>query len=132
MANRNFVDVMARTRDIKIISGSFRTNGTSAVDSTLNKGLGFTVTRTGVGIYRITLNDKFRELVAAVVTPPSDAGADGNARLVNIKEVNLANKTIDLAIFSGSTGSAVLEDPSNAAAHRISFTFCFRDTSLAY
>jgi hypothetical protein len=50
----------------RIIAGSFIPNGTGLITSLF--GVGFTVTRQGVGTYRVTLNDPFSDFVAVGAT----------------------------------------------------------------
>ena len=47
-----------------LCEGAFRPNGNGAIDNTLNKGVGFTVARTNVGIYTVTLTDPYIDLVS--------------------------------------------------------------------
>lgn len=65
MADRNFDVIQALGREKKIIAGSFCPNGAGAVDNTQNTGMGFTVARTGVGVFTFTLTDKYVALDAA-------------------------------------------------------------------
>ena len=65
IANRNFDIVQSLAKGVKIIAGSFAPNGTSAVAATSNKGIGFSVARTNTGIFTITLEDSYVDLLAA-------------------------------------------------------------------
>ena len=43
MAEKIFFDVQALNPHVKIIAGTFKPNGTSAIDNSVNKGAGWTV-----------------------------------------------------------------------------------------
>lgn len=58
MANLNMYPPRARNRENFILNGSFTSNGAGAVDNTLNVGLSFQVTRTGVGLYTIQFMER--------------------------------------------------------------------------
>lgn len=59
--------VKSRNDHIVIVTGKFKPNGTSAIDNTVNMpsgvGIGFTVARTDVGTYVVTLDDKYPRLI---------------------------------------------------------------------
>jgi phage tail sheath protein FI len=51
-----FFGLKSRTNAISMVYGSFAPNGSSAVASTSLKGKGFSVARTGTGVFVITLS----------------------------------------------------------------------------
>lgn len=66
MAARAFSGVQTLGKGIVTIQGRFRPNGASAIDNTLNRGRGWSVARTGVGAYAVTLEDKYVDAVAVI------------------------------------------------------------------
>lgn len=58
-----------------LISGSFRPNGASGVVSSSEKGAGWSVARSGTGLYTVTFNEKLRDGVRAIASI-REAGAD--------------------------------------------------------
>lgn len=64
MADRTFFDMQSYSRGLIHLVGAFAPNGASAVNNALNKGHGFTVARTGVGAFDITIEDSFVDFVA--------------------------------------------------------------------
>jgi len=69
MAEKIFFDVQALNPHVKIIAGTFKPNGTSAIDNTVNAGAGWTVASTAVGKYVITLDDKYPGLLSGQCHP---------------------------------------------------------------
>jgi len=69
MANQTFNDVQSRTKAVKLLHGRLRILGnTTPANGTFSviEGDGIlSLTRTGTGLYRITLRDKYQKLVGA-------------------------------------------------------------------
>ncbi len=63
MANRDFKDVQALERELKLLCGRVTTN--SSGDSTVADGTGFTAAKAGDGDYWIYLDDKYTSLMYA-------------------------------------------------------------------
>jgi len=63
MANRDFKDVQALERELKIIAGRVSIDGSEV--SSVADGIGFTATRAGTGDYWIYLDDKYTSLMYA-------------------------------------------------------------------
>src|SRR3990172_8848091 len=63
-----------------VVKGSFAPNGGSAIDATKNKGRGFSVARTGAGLFLITFEQVGYDLVSMLKRAAggdSPAGKDG-------------------------------------------------------
>lgn len=102
MADRNFDALQILGREKKVIAGSFRPNGSSAIDNTLNKGSGFTVARTGAGVFTITLTDKYIALDSGTFqlflgTPAAQVLCGGAFDVVSGKTVTVTNFTAGAA-----------------------------------
>jgi hypothetical protein len=70
MANTSVVtgyDLQSYTPGLRVISGSFAPNGSSALASSSTKGVGFTVSRTGVGTFLVTLTAPVVDVVSQLV-----------------------------------------------------------------
>ena len=68
MASRVFRDVQALNSELKIVAGSFTTNGSSSPDSANNTGKGWSVARTGTGELTVTLEDTYGGLISGPVS----------------------------------------------------------------
>ena len=71
MANRDFKDVQALERELKIIAGRVTTDGSGV--ATVADGIGFTPTKAGDGDYWIYLDDKYTSLMYANATVTASA-----------------------------------------------------------
>lgn len=99
MSDLNFDPVMCRSREARIIMGSFKPNGSSALaSSSPTVGDGFTVARTSKGLFTVTLADEF-PAVAAFVAKLRMAGA--HPYKVNVGAVDVSSaKTVQLYVES--------------------------------
>ena len=96
------------------MAGSFRPNGSSAVDNTLNTGNGFTVAYTSTGKYTITLSDKYNSLLAGHLTLAMTA-VSGNSLewgAIDVSSaktlvINNVTHTHTIAVTAGTAGDAV-------------------------
>lgn len=116
MANRTLSRLLAVNRDLALVTGSFNTNGTSA--PTGLTGQGYTVTRTGVGVYQIQTTDPYVAAVAwdanvnlgtpadytIVGTQPTQVTVNGNKRWQYVLTIFSGGAAADLA---AATGNAV-------------------------
>jgi len=96
-----------------IVAGSFGTNGTSSPASTGIKGQGFTVARTGTGVFTVTLSDKYADADAITVTAHGTAIEDFQVGAYNSSAGTFTITTL----VSGSAA-----DVASGAANRLSFT----------
>lgn len=102
-------------RELVTVAGSFAPASTGA--PTTVRGTGFTVARTGVGTFRLTLDRVWPSLVSAVGTLQL-ATADHD-RHVQISAVDLASKTVDLKIMDVTAGASA--DVAANADNRVNF-----------
>lgn len=93
MANRQHYDVRSRNRAEFRVVGRFFPQGAGAVVNASNKGRGFTVARSGVGRYVVTLSETYPDLLHTIVTV-------GHATLVFHARV--------VAITTGPTGTSAM------------------------
>lgn len=126
MANRNFNPMQALDRGVKIITGSFAPNGSSAVSAASNKGIGFSVARTSAGLFTITLEDSYVSLLAAVASLQL-ASADDKFCQIGAVDVVTA-KTIQIRVWDIS-GAAVADVNANAN-NRINFCFVLKNSEV--
>jgi len=113
------------TKHIVDLEGRFFPDDVTAIDNTLNKGHGFSVLRTGVGAYTITLDKVYLSLISFKVNLQLDTAKDLKAEL---GDVDLANKTIKVRIVKKSTGAAD-EGGVYDANQSLSFRFALKQTS---
>jgi len=105
MASRDFKDVQALERQLKIIAGRV-TFSSSGATVTTNSGSGFTVARDGsnAGEYIITLTDKYTDLLHCGATYVQIAGSDTLFTQVEAHDVSSA-KTVEVHLVNDA-GSA--------------------------
>jgi len=106
---------------VTFISGSFAPAGTGA--PTAVRGSGFTVARSGVGAYTITLDRVYLQLVAVNATVQLASVADLN---MQVGAVDLAAKTIALSALAGATPTEIAANANN----RVHFSIQVRDSAL--
>lgn len=106
-----------------MIQGSFAPAGTGAV--TAVKGKGFSVARTGVGTFVVTLANSYADLESADAHLQL-AAPNGNS--ANVGAVNLAARTITLV----TVASGAVADIAANADNRVHFAFVLRNTSIAH
>jgi len=125
MADRNFNPLQALGREYKVIAGSFRPNGSSAVSNTTNTGVGFSVARTGVGAFTITLTDKYVSLIGAEFQLALATPAAAHDICIGAVDVSSA-KTIAFVHYSAGAAADIASD----AANRIYFTLTLSNSSV--
>ena len=124
MAEKIFFDMQALNPHVKIIAGSFKPNGSSAVDNTANTGAGWTVARGGVGIFTVTLGDTYPGILSATCSVALSAVADTK---VQFGAIDVASaKTLVINVIT--TASAA--DIAANAANRIHFCLVLRNTDM--
>ena len=116
MADRNFDELQILGKFKKVIAGSFAPNGSSAVDNTSNTGRGFSVARTGVGAFTITLEDKYAALDQIGFQLALGTPASAHDICVGAVDVSSA-KTIAFVHYSGGAAA----DIAAATGNRIYF-----------
>ena len=93
MASRDFKDVQALEREVKIIAGRVSTDGTS--QNTKINGAGYSVGNWSGGVAIVTLEDKYSDLLfaSAQLGPETTTGEDNLILGVEAHDVNGA-KTV--------------------------------------
>lgn len=123
MAIGQFFRKLTRNREPIDIEGSFAPNGVGAVDAASNEGLGFSVARTGVGVFVITFKEKFQSLIALSCNLQLSALADTD---VQFGAMDLSAKTLTLRVKT----AGVAADIAANAANRIHFCATFRNNTV--
>lgn len=123
MASRNFTDIQTLGEGRVLIAGSFRPNGSSAVDNTLNTGLGFSVAWSATGLFIITLNDVYAELVSRWADIQMASATDVKPQW---RAIDLAARTLQLAILAIATDT----DIASNAANRVAFGLILKNSSV--
>lgn len=125
MADRTLFDMQSISRGVVHIPGAFRPNGAGAIDNTLNKGHGWTVARTGVGVYRVTFEDVWVDWISIQAALSKAALAD---EYVRVAAIDVPNKIFDIFAHDGATPAA-LEIASDADTW-VSFLAIMKNTSV--
>lgn len=113
MAARAMKNVQSIGNGVTIMIGRFRPNGASAIDNTLNGGTpGWTVARTGVGQYTITLADGWVTHGAIIPSVQLNAAADGFIQLRGAIDVTTA-KTFVLENCVAATPTEIASHANN-------------------
>lgn len=109
--NGYFWGVQSKSRESKLILGSFAPAGTGAPTDV--KGDGFSVARTDVGIYTITLDSLWNDLISANATMQHESVAD---LVPQFGDYVAASGTIVLSILAAATATEVAAD-ANSRVH---------------
>ena len=115
MADKNAYPYPSLNTKSMNLSGSFAPNGTGAVDNTQNNGRGFTVARSGVGTFVITLDAKFVRLRSCGLTVQLATPANTFAQLTG--ETVATTQTITITTLTAGAAA----DIAAAAGNRIHF-----------
>ena len=122
MAERNFDTLETLGRKKRVISGSFKPNGSSAIDNTLNKGEGFTVAYTTTGVYTVTFADKYGACHAAHATLRQET------RTQDVEVASCDPTSAKTMVIHGfARGGTSLADITAATNTRIDFTAVLSD-----
>lgn len=108
-----------------VFAASWAPNGSSAVASSSVLGSRFTVARTNTGVFTITFNDVFPDMIAASAQLIADVVPTSTSKLVSasISSYNKTNKTL-IVTLADNTGTAVDVASSNNA--RVSVIAIFK------
>ena len=79
-----------------LIAGSFRPNGATGILKSSGKGAGYTVARSGAGLYTITFTDPLTDLKSIV---GSARDADGQPLVVQFGDYSSTSKTVQMRVF---------------------------------
>jgi len=106
------------------IAGSFRPNGSSAVDNTLNTGIGFSVVRDDVGDFTITLEDSYFGIDSAQCSLGLAAPGDSKVNFGDIDVVTA--RTLILNVITGAVSADLASDPDT----RVHFLLVLKNTNI--
>lgn len=120
-------DVMTYGKKFVVISGSFRPNAGSAVDNTLNTGIGFTVARTSQGLFTITLSKRYFKCISATATLQLASAGDQYAQIGNIAVAITATNTVEIRVWDVS--DAGVADIASNANNKINFCLVLKNSS---
>lgn len=123
-SSRNFAPHRQLDRDVVQIKGSFAPNGSSALVTTLNEGLGWTAAYTSTGLYTITLDTAYVALVSASLVLQHVTAVDLKLQLGVVDVVTA--KTVQIR----SVAVATVTDVAANANNRIHFCLELRNSSL--
>lgn len=98
--NRNTVNVR----------GSWAPNGSSAVSASNNLGMGWTVAYTSTGLFTITFDEGYQDLISATVTLQLASGDD---KFVQLGTWTKSARTLTVRVWDVS-GAAVADVAANA------------------
>lgn len=121
MASRTFRDPKCLEHALVIIAGSFAPAGTGAV--TAPKGKGFTVARTGVGTFTVTLSDKWVSCLYAGAHVQLAASADTVAQ---VAAIDLTAKTVVIRTLTAGSDADIAADANN----RVNFVLFLKNSSV--
>jgi len=124
MASRVFRDVQALNPETKIIAGSFKTNASSDPVAADNTGKGWSVARSGTGLWTVTLEDTYPALISGQLTLQHNAAGDHKLAFGAIDVVSA--KTV---VIRNNTGSSAADLAVNAN-NRIHFVLFLRNTDI--
>jgi hypothetical protein len=108
MTSRNLQEIKSSGREQVVLAGSFAPAGTGA--PTTARGVGFTVARSGVGTFVLTLDRVYSKLIAGVATVQLAASADTQAQLGS---VDLTAKTIVIRLLTAGSDADVAANANN-------------------
>lgn len=118
-----------RTRGIHRvrIGGSFRPAGTGAVTNV--KGKGFTVARSGVGLYTVTINDVYNSLEECEATGQT---SDNSFAFASIGAWDPPTRTLVIGLYKLPGGVATLTDMAANANNVVHFSIIFKNTGVNF
>ncbi len=122
---RNLAPVRTLVRELIPMVGSFAPNGSSALDATARKGLGWTVARTSTGLFTITFSDTFADLVAFECSLQLASAGDQYLQMGTL--VNTATPVVQIRVWDIS--SAAVADIAANANNRIHFVAWLRNSA---
>lgn len=121
-------DVLAHGKGYTVIAGSFRPNGASAVDNSLNDGTGFSVARFDVGEFRITMDETWPAYVVGPICQVEIAGVTDSSFEITAKAIAQSDDphTFDIIHLAAGVGAEI----ADAATSRIHFLIVARKTDV--
>jgi hypothetical protein len=129
MASRAFSNVQTLGKGIVALSGRFRPNAASAIDNTLNKGLGYSVARTGVGAYTVTLQDGYVDALAIIPGVQLNTLLKGNVQITGAIDVTTA-KTFVIQYQEETAGALAAAEIASNANNWVHFVAVLRNSEV--
>ena len=129
MAARAFCDLQTLGKGIKVLAGAFRPNAAGTIDNTLNKGLGWSVARTGVGAYTVTLQDGYVGHIAIIPTVQVNTLLKGCVQLTGAIDVTTA-KTFVIQYQEETAGALAAAEIASNANNWVHFVALLRNSEL--
>ena len=129
MAARAFTDIQTLSKGVKVLAGAFRPNAAGVIDNTLNKGLGWSVARTGVGAYTVTLQDGYVGILAIVPSVQLNALLKGCVQLTGAIDVTTA-KTFVIQYQEETAGALAAAEIASNANNWVHFVALLRNSEL--
>ena len=112
----NYVRRWGINRNTVSVNGRFQPNGSSAVDSTKNLGMGWTVARTSAGLFTVTFDENYQDLISGFAHLQQSAADDKFAQLTQWTK---SARTLTITIWDISAAAAT--DVANGAHNWIHF-----------
>lgn len=129
MADGEFTRIQSRNPAEVRIVGRFKPNGSSAITNTQGStifGRGFSVARTGAGVYAITVRGRFGDPLHAEFTLWSSTITDGGQFRVVSVATSGGNTVVTVTHFGEDAGGLTqAEDIASAADNFVSFELVF-------
>ena len=122
MADRTLFDVKSVGRAYAEISGSFATNNGAALNSDYTYGDGFSVAFTSTGLYTITFEDTWPDLISATATLQLATAA---AQFAQIGVYASSSKTLQIRVINAA--GAVANTAANTN-NRVNFHVVFANS----
>lgn len=121
--NRRLFEIKGANHGLVQVVGSFAPAGTGAPTSV--KGAGFTVARTGVGTFLVTLADKVPDIHGVSVTAQ---GVTAGLFTVDVGAITSGTSTATVVLRTLVSGAAA--DVAANAFNRVNFTITVKDSVL--
>lgn len=122
MANRNFSKLQALNHGLVVMGGNFEIAASGGA-ATKIQGLGWSVAKTGTGVYTITFEDAFTAYWGVTATLQAAVAVDLVPQVTSHSSQTL--KTLVITLLAGATPT----EPS--AICRVHFTALLRNSSVA-
>ena len=107
------------------VGGSFAPNAGSAIVASSNRGKGWSVARTGTGLFTVTFQDTFAKLISATATLQMATALD---KFMTVGTYTAASKTLVLAAWDISDGAP--GDVAADANNRVNFHCIFSNSGV--
>jgi len=129
MGSRLTLPMYAVTNRATMINGIFAPNGVSA--PIIVSGLGYTATRTGIGLYQIVTHDPYYALLSADFELQLASVANTIAQLTTTTGGKNLPFTFNISLINGSTGAVIGADIANNANNLIHMQLVFQNSGTA-